>query len=119
MQLTLDHVQRLNLYALMGQQRGSLADTRLFWRLLDRIELTPEEREKIGYTLRDVNGMMQPSWDANKRLDPVAFEFSEEEYKRVERMIDEWQPGFVASFDRLWLEPLLAQIEANRNGHKK
>jgi hypothetical protein len=85
---------------------------------MDRIELTSEERDKIGYKLREINGMLQPTWDANKQLDLVAFDLSEEEYRRVEKMIEDWQPGFTAAFDRVWLEPLLAQLEANRNGHK-
>ena len=51
MTLTLDHTQRLNLHALMGAQRASVDEVRLWWRLQDMIDLTPEERTQINYRL--------------------------------------------------------------------
>jgi hypothetical protein len=118
MKLSLDHTQRLNLHALMGAQRASVDEVRLWWRLQDMIDLSAEEKVKIGYRLERVGEMMQPVWDPVKILPVREYELTADEFAKVERIIREWQPGFVAAADRRWLEPLLAQFEpASPNGH--
>jgi len=118
MKLTLDHTQRLNLHALMGAQRASVDDVRLWWRLQDMIDLSPEERTKINYRLERLGEMMQPAWDPTKSLAPRDYEFTADEFAKLQKIVREWQPGFMTSADRRWLEPLLAQFEpANPNGH--
>jgi hypothetical protein len=116
LQLTLDHTQRLNLHALMGAQRGTVDQVRLFWKLQDRIQLSDPEKQAANFRLQDVNGMQQAVWDlvpANGNLPPVDYEFSDDEIARIRRVFKEWPPGFVAS-DRRWLEPLLAQLERSQ-----
>jgi hypothetical protein len=111
MKLMLDHTQRLNLHALMGQQRANVDEVRIWWRLQDQIDLTAEEKEQINYRIGKIGEMEQPMWDVGKSLKPRAFEFSEDESKRIERIVKEWQPGFLIAGDRRWLEPLLTQLE--------
>jgi hypothetical protein len=118
MKLSLDHTQRLNLHALMGAQRTTVDEVRMWWRLQDMIDLSPEERRTINYRIETLGGMQQPTWDVDKRLDPREFEFSADEFKKLERIIKEWQSGFFASADRRWLEPLLIQLDrASMNGN--
>jgi hypothetical protein len=115
--LTLDYTQRLNLHALIGAQRGSVDDVRLYWKLQDKIELSDEEREKINFRVIDVNGQQQAAWDLVPNA-PVEYEFTAEELSRLSRVIKEWQAGFVAA-DRRWLEPLLAQLDhVSTNGNQ-
>jgi hypothetical protein len=114
MKLALDFTQRLNLYALIGQQRGSLNDIRLFWKLQDKIDLTAEEKKEINWRTMQMDGTGQEQvvWDlvANE---PREFNFTSEENDRLEKALNEWQPGFIAA-ERRWLEPLLAQLEHNK-----
>jgi hypothetical protein len=109
--LTLDYTQRLNLHALMGAQRASVDELRTFWRLQDQIELTPEEKEAIGYKTVQANGQVQVQWDVGKDLPARTYEFKDEEFQRLGRMVREWQPGFLIGADRVWIEPLLAQLD--------
>lgn len=120
MELTLTHVQRLNLHALMGAQRGpTLDDTRAFWKLQDMIALSDEEKKAIDFKIVPVVGGSAPAWDAEKDLALRTFEFTTEELQRVENAVKGWQPGFMASVDRIWLEPLLEQFESAKNGVEK
>lgn len=119
MTLSLDHQQRLNLVALLGAQRVNLGEMRSLWKMQDRIDLSEEERAAIGHRLELINGNEVPMWDRNKKLPPRAIEFSDAEAARIRKVIDEW-PHFITSTDRLWIEPLLAQLPpAVENGQPK
>jgi hypothetical protein len=121
MQLMLNHTQRLNLHALMGAQRASVDELRIWWRLQDRIELSLEEKVSIEFkvkTVETVNGPVeQPHWRIDKAMELRPFDFAEEEFRRLEKLVKEWQPGFLTTSDRGWLEPLLAQFSGSVNGH--
>jgi len=119
MQLILDHQQRLNLGALLGAQKANVSEMRAFWKLIDRFELSEEEKRAIGYKVELVNGQEAVMWDRTLKLAPKPFEVTEIEGTRLRKAIDEW-PYFMTSADRLWLEPLLAQLpEAAQNGQPK
>lgn len=109
--LVLDHTQRLNLHALIGAQRANVDDMRLFWKIQDRIDLSPKEKEAIGYQIRQVNGQQQIAWDATCGLAPVEFDFLPEEVAKLGKIVKEWSPGYMIAADRVWLEPLLGQLE--------
>ena|SRR6516225_2073062 len=116
MKLILDHTQRLNLHALIGSQRANVDDTRLWWKVQDRIDLSDAEKQAIGFKVQQVNGMQQVGWDMNKTLPPTEYEFNAEEFGKISKALKEWQPGFLIQADRQWLEPLLEQLE---NGQPK
>jgi hypothetical protein len=107
----LDHQQRLNLIALMGTQRGNVAELRLFWDLQDRLELNDEERAAIRYRVAVQNGVEVPSWDPEAKLPVLEYEISEVEGQRLRRVIEEW-PHFLTAMDRKWILPLLDQLPA-------
>jgi len=107
----LDHTQRLNLHALMGAQRAVVDDVRLWWRLQDQIDLSEEERAQINYHMGKVGEQSIPMWDINKKLVPRAFEFTDNEYQRIEKVVREWAQGFIVGNDRRWLEPVLDQFD--------
>ena len=113
MRLTLDHTQRLNLHMLIGAQRGTVDEVRAFWRLQDRINLSDEERTAINFQINKATGT--PQWNL-QGLEPVTYEFTDDDYARIKKIFSDWQPGFVAN-ERLWLEPLLAQFDnSSQNG---
>jgi hypothetical protein len=111
MTLHLDHQQRLNIMSLLGAQRANVGEMRMFWGIIDRLELSQEEKDAIQFKIATANGMEIPSWNAELRLEPKAYEFSEGELQRMRRVIDEW-PHFVTAVDRRWLTPLLDQMPA-------
>ena len=112
MRLKLDYTQRLNLHALIGAQRCSVDELRVAWRLQDEIDLTEAEKKKINYRMITVGGQQQPNWEL-VRDEPVEYTFSEEDYARIKKLVMEWQPGFLTTADRLWLQPLLEQLDGN------
>jgi hypothetical protein len=117
--LQLDHQQRLNLHGLLGSQRASVNDMRALWKLQDRLDLSDEERAAIGYRVEQINEQEVPVWDRQRSLAPREFDLTDAEAARIRKAIDEW-PHFLTRTDRLWLEPILAQLpEASTNGHKE
>jgi hypothetical protein len=112
MKLSLDYSQRLNLHALMGAQRASLDELRMLWRLQDRIDLSVKEKAVINYRVQPgPNGTQQVMWDVNKASPLEEYEFNEQEFARLSKVLKEWQPGYQIGADRSWLEPLLVQLE--------
>jgi hypothetical protein len=111
MTLNLDHQQRLNIISLLGAQRTNVGEMRMFWKIIDRLELDQEEKDTIQFKIATANGMEIPSWNAELRLEPKAYEFSDIELQRMRRIIDEW-PHFITAVDRRWLTPLLDQMPA-------
>jgi hypothetical protein len=109
---TLDYTQRLNLHALMGQQRAALDDVRTFWRLQDYIGLNEEERKAINYRVEQVGDMQVPRWDIRAELSGREFEFTTDEAAKLYKILKEWQAGFVVN-DRFWLESLIRQFESS------
>jgi len=47
MKLTLDHVQRLNLHALLGAQRADVGSIRAIWAVQDKLALDADEEKAI------------------------------------------------------------------------
>jgi len=111
MKLLLDSTQRLNLHALMGAQRCSVDEVRIYWKLQDKIDLSDAEKTAIDYKLIGPEGQQQPTWKMNGEA-PKEYEFSKEEFDRIKKVMKEWQQGFMTSPDRRWLEPLLDQFES-------
>src|SRR5215472_9380243 len=108
MRLRLNYTQRLNIHALMGQQRCNVDEVRAFWRLQDEIRLTKDEEKAINYRVIEAQpgaGPQGATWDLTNHP-ATEYTFNDEDYARIERVVKEWQPGFLAAGDRQWLEPL-------------
>lgn len=109
MLLSLGSQGRLNLIALMGTQRGSVAEIRAFWKLQDLLELDEGEKAAIEYRVAMQNGLEVPSWNQQLSLPEKEFEITEGEGQRLRRIIEEW-PHFLTAVDRKWILPLLDQL---------
>lgn len=96
--IPLDHIQRLNLHAMLGNQPFVLKDMRAAWKLQDRLDLDEAEAAKIGLN-RDT---MQ--WTPGSALDPEPYEFSEAEVVLIRGAL---QNTSSPANNRKWLEPLL------------
>lgn len=116
--LILDHTQRLQLHAIIGSQRASVDDMRLFWRIQDRIDLTADEKTAVNYQVHSQggNGQTYVTWNRDIGMAPREYEFTQDEFQKVQKIIKEWQPGFLIAADRVWLESLLGQLENGNSG---
>ena len=110
MVLRLDHVQRLNLVALLGAQRGTLDTIRALWRLQDKLDLTEEEKQAIGLEVRNINGQEIRLWRSEASIPVREFDLSEQDVERLRNVIRQWD-GFEAAGTRRWLEPILEQLK--------
>lgn len=109
MTLFLDHVQRLNLIALLGLLECNVGETRIVWKLMDQLALNDEEKQTVGYFVQNFNGEEVQGWDQTKSLPPKTFDFSDADITRVRRAIQQF-PRHRAAQARRWLEPLLEQL---------
>jgi hypothetical protein len=110
MTVFLDYEQRLNLTALVGAQKGPLAELRQLWKLLDRIELSEEEKVAVNFRVAVQNGLEYFLWNRRKS-EPRAFELTEAEVQRLRKLIEEW-PQFIAGSDRSWIETTVEQLDS-------
>jgi hypothetical protein len=112
MTLSLDHQQRLNLIAVLGSADFTGREQHAVWHLQDSLDLDEAEKQAICFRWQAVNGNgnQLPVWDADKSLPAREFEISEADLRRIRKAIDEF-PQFQSRRDRVWLEPLCAQLE--------
>ena len=86
--LKLDHVQRLNLHALLGAQRGDVATIRAVWALQDKVALTADEETAIGLQQSVVGGQERVIWNPAAPLQPREFEFSDMDLARLKAAVE-------------------------------
>ena len=109
MTLELDHVQRLNLHALLGAQRGDVATIRALWAIQDKLALTPDE-EKAIHLKRDFSGGQERVvWNPALSIPSKEFEFSAAEESRIRSVVATWD-SYGTSSDRIWLERILVAL---------
>ena len=109
MQLRLDHIQRLNLHALLGAQRVDVATIRAIWKIQDKIALDAEEERAIELKREFVAGQERTLWNPALSLPPKEFEFTDAEVARLRAAIETWDHYGVAT-DRRWLEPMIETL---------
>lgn len=109
MKLELNHIQRINLYALIGAQRGDVATIRALWAIQDRLALTIEEETAIELRREIVAGQEHVVWNPARSLPAKKFDVTEAERTRIRVAVETWD-GYGVSADRRWLEPLIASI---------
>ena len=107
--LSLDHIQRLNLSALLGLLEVNVAETRAVWKLMDQLALDDEEKFAIGYYTRSINANEVAFWDQTKSLPLKEYDFAEADIARIRRAIQQF-PRHRVDMARQWLEPLLEQL---------
>jgi len=113
MTLTLDRIQRLNLHALLGAQRGDVATIRALWALQDKLALTPEEETAIELKREVVAGQERVIWNPALTIPARVFELTDAEIARIGAVLATWA-SYGVNTDRRWLEPLLRLFEASK-----
>jgi hypothetical protein len=112
MKIQLDHIQRLNLHALLGAQRGDVATIRALWTLQDRLALSPEEEETVELKREYAGGQERLAWNPVLSLPLKELEITEAELTRINAALETW-PNYGAGSDRRWLEPLLDALPSS------
>lgn len=109
MKIQLDHVQRLNLHALLGAQRGDVATIRRLWAIQDQLALSDDEEKDIELKREFVGGQDRVVWNTARAVPAKSFEFAESDLARIRAALETWAHYAVQS-DRSWLEPLLVML---------
>ena len=109
MKIQLDHIQRLNLHALLGAQRGDVATIRAIWAIQDRIALDANEEKAVGVKREMVAGQERVVWNPALSLSAKEFEFSDPEATRIKVAIQMWD-SYGVNAERRWLQPLVETL---------
>jgi hypothetical protein len=109
MKIQLDHVQRLNLHALLGAQRGDVATIRVLWALQDKLALTPEEETAVELKRECVAGQERVAWNPTRTVPVKEFAFAESEIARLRAAVGTWH-SYGAAADRRWLQPIVEAL---------
>ena len=104
MKLELTITQRLNISAVIGQQTGNAGEIFRFGSILDKVEISDDEKKEIN--LRAEGSIM--FWDSDKAALAREVDLSGEDVSALSRVLKEWK-NFAAR-DRDWLKPLLEAI---------
>src|SRR5215471_12144975 len=118
MTLFLDHVQRLNVIALLGLQECNVGETRSLWKLIDTLSLDNDEKETIGFFTQSFNGDEVQGWDQNKSLPPKTYDLADGDVARIRRAIQTF-PRHRVAMARRWLEPLMEQLPVEEETDRK
>jgi hypothetical protein len=76
MKIQLDHIQRLNLHALLGAQRGDVATVRALRALQDKLALSPEEESAVELKREFAGSQERAVWNPLRSLPSRDLEFS-------------------------------------------
>lgn len=106
MKLMLDHMQRLNVHALLGAQRTDVGSIRAIWAVQDRIALDAGEEKALELKREVAGGQERVVWNADLSLPAREFEFSDAECARIRNALQAWD-SYSAGVDRRWLQLLL------------
>lgn len=114
--LHLDHSQRLHLIsALDGVENIGRREGFAVCRLQEKLELTDQEREAIGWRKVTVDGGREVAlWNSNGSS-PHEYDLSEDDIKRLCNAIDKYP--VVLARDKNWWLPLTAQLPNPAEGN--
>ena len=111
--LSLDFQAHMNVVAVLDNQQGNLGTLRLCTRIVEKIELSEEEKGQIGYVVvPHPNGAQLPAWNRNATLPPKDVTLPPEEASKLREVLESC-PFFKRS-DLHWLEPLVQQLNTVR-----
>lgn len=117
--LNLDQSQRLHLIsALDGLENVGRREGFAVCRLQEKLELTDQEREAIGWKKVTVDGGREVSLWSNNGSSPREYDLPEDDIKRLCNAIDKYP--VILGRDKGWWVPLTAQLPkpAESNGDK-
>ena len=108
MNLHLDHVQRLNLVALLDTlEVPGRREAHAICKLQDVLDLDQEEREAIRLEQVNMNGNQGYRWDASVNLPPKQYDLAPADIERITKALD--TARIVLVRDR-WFRSLNAQL---------
>jgi len=112
MKIQPDHMQRLNLHALLGAQRTDVGSIRAIWAIQDRIALDAREEKALDLKRENVGGQERAVWNPSLSIPPREFDFTAADLARIKIALQTWD-SYGAIADRHWLEPLIEALVAD------
>ena len=109
MKLTLSYTQRIHLCRDVRMQTGDAGALRAWWKLEDLFALDAKEKEAIKFQTRLVDMQEVYLWDASVPLPEKEVELDANDLARTKHALT---TAIHRGQDRVWLEPLLAQLDA-------
>ena len=109
MKLKLTYTQRIHLFNDIRQQNGNAGALRAWWRLEDLFSLSAEEKAAIKFQSRMVEMQEVFLWDSSIPLPDKEFELDANDLVRTKHALT---TATHRAQDRVWLERLLAQLDA-------
>ena len=107
--LNLTYTQRIHLCHDIRLQTGDAGALRAWWKLEDLFALDANEKATIKFQTRMVEMQEVYLWDAAASLPDKEVELDANDLSRTKHAL---KTAVHRAQDRVWLEPLLAQLEA-------
>ena len=102
--LQLDGEQRLRIIWILSQQTGVLSQIRMWGKIIDRLELTPEEELAMEVTRKDG----ATGWNQKKIAVVRETNMEDEEYRTLKGVLKTYN-GFT-TLDQRWLGTLMEEL---------
>lgn len=115
--LNLDHNMRLNLTAILdGLECAGRREAYAVCRLQERIDLNDKERETVGLKkMQTPDGRDYMMWQPKADVPVKPYDLPEADVERICRALDNYR--VVLGRDRMWWEPLMAQLPSPVEGN--
>lgn len=107
--LTLTYTQRIHICRDIRQQTGDAGNLRAWWKLEDLFALDAKEKDAIEFQTRLVEMQEVYLWDGSVSLPDKEVELDANALGRTKHAL---MTAIHRGQDRVWLEPLLAQLDA-------
>jgi hypothetical protein len=105
--ITMSTRGRLNIAAIVGQQKVSVNDLHVLGDLFKKVSLPDEVRETI---MRDIgNGQAILDIEAMKAHPDAEIDLEKAESRKLKQILKDWQQYGPADLE--WLDPVLKQLE--------
>jgi hypothetical protein len=103
--------QRLNIFAIVEGREGTAAEFRLYSKIMDKLELSEEEKDAIGYKEQELpDGQVMRIIPEGKGDDnPKTISFEDAEFSKLKELFSGRIPRLNLGH-RKWLMPLLDQL---------
>ena len=100
----LDGEQRLRIVNILGQQTGVLSQLKVWGRVIDKLELNPEEQSTMEVSIN--NGNIK--WNSEKVVPLVKINLEDEEYRTMKGILETYTN--FSNSDRRWLDPVMEEV---------
>ena len=105
-EVTLKFFERFKLADLLGVQEGKVAEIRILTKIIEKVDLTEEEKAAAQYAMNAANGLV--TWrlpEGDDAFGTKTVDLEDAEADKIRQVIDNW-PRFKPA-DKLWFSAVL------------